>query len=371
MRNNDALKDVNTMENEARDTHFDPLFVRNMVESALRIGLIFLLLIWTYDIIKPFTVPIIWGAIIAIAAFPLVRWLEPRLGGRRGLACTLITLCFIVILVVPTWSVTEAMVGGLKKLHMALEAGELRVPVPPAGVQEWPVIGEKLFALWSAASSDLEAVLTQFSPQIRELMAGLGKKIGGSLLSVLMFLVALIIAGGFMTFADSCAKAANSFFVRVGGLKPGGEWAPLTVATVRSVLQGVIGVAFIQTVLIAIGLVVADVPGAPLWSAIVLFLAIAQLPPLIVLAPIMVYMFSAADTTTAVIFTVYQIVAGASDSFLKPLLMGRGLDIPMPIILIGAIGGMIAAGIVGLFAGAVVLSIWYKLFSLWLQQEAQ
>ena len=78
------------MENQEQDTGFDPLFVRNMVESSLRIGLLLLLLIMTYDIIKPFTVPILWGAIIAMAAFPLVKWLEPKLGGRRGLAATLI-----------------------------------------------------------------------------------------------------------------------------------------------------------------------------------------------------------------------------------------------------------------------------------------
>ena len=121
----------------------------------------------------------------------------------------------------------------------------------------------------------------------------------------------------------------------------------------RSVLQGVVGVAIIQTVLIAIGLFVAGIPGAPIWSVIILFLAIAQLPPLIVLAPIMAYAFSTMDTTWAVVFTVYQLVAGASDSFLKPLMMGRGLDIPMPVILIGAIGGMVMSGIIGLFAGAV------------------
>ena len=225
--------------------------------------------------------------------------------------------------------------------------------------------------LWSSANNDLEAFLHNNSAQIKELSGSLLKRIGGSLMGVLMFVVSLIIAGGFMTFAESCGEAANRFFVRVGGLSPGGEWAPLTVATVRSVLQGVIGVAIIQTILVSIGLFVAGVPGAPIWSLVVLFLAIAQLPPLIVLLPIMAYVFSTADTTTAVIFTVYQLVAGASDSFLKPLLMGRGLDIPMPVILIGAIGGMIATGIVGLFAGAVVLSIWYKLFGLWLQQEAQ
>jgi predicted PurR-regulated permease PerM len=238
-------------------------------------------------------------------------------------------------------------------------------------VQDWPVIGERVYATWSEASSDLEAAIDKRGDQIKELLGRVLKRMGSSLMGILMFVVALIIAGALMSFADSCAAAANRIFVRIGGLKPGGEWAPMTVATVRNVLKGVIGVALIQTTLVAIGLFVADVPAAPIISVIVLFLAIAQLPPLIILAPVMIWMFSSADTTTAVIFTVYQLVAGASDSFLKPIFMGRGLDIPMPVILIGAIGGMIAMGIIGLFAGAVVLSIWYKLFQLWMEQEAQ
>ena len=356
---------------QPQDTYFDPLFVRNMLESSLRIGLVFILLIWTYDIIRPFVVPILWGSIIAMAAYPLVRWLEPKLGGRRGLTCTLVTLFFILALVVPTWIVTDSMLGGLKQLHNGIETGELTVPAPSESVQDWPLIGERTYALWSEASRDLESAIQKRGDQIKELLSAVLKRMGSSLMGVLMFVVALIIAGAFMAFADPCAAAANRIFVRIGGLRPGGEWAPMTVATVRNVLKGVIGVALIQTTLVAIGLFVADVPGAPLISVVVLFLAIAQLPPLIVLAPVMAWMFSSADTTTAVIFTVYQLVAGGSDSFLKPIFMGRGLDIPMPVILIGAIGGMIAMGIIGLFAGAVVLSIWYKLFQLWMEQEAQ
>ena len=229
------------MEDQARDTHYDPLFVRNMLESALRIGLVFLLLVFSYDIIKPFTVPIVWGAIIAMAAFPLVKWLEPKLGGRRGLSSTLVTLFFILLLVIPTWLVTEAMVGGLKNIHVAVENGQFRVPAPPAGVEDWPVVGETLFARWSAANRDLEATLTRLSPQIKELTKTLLKRLGGSLVSVLMFVVSLIIAGGFMAFADSCAAVAHRFLVRVGGVQPDGEWSSLTVATVRSVLQGVVG----------------------------------------------------------------------------------------------------------------------------------
>ncbi len=359
------------MDTEQSDTHFDPQFVRNMIESFLRIGLLVLLLIFSFDIIRPFMIPILWGAIIAMAAFPLVKWLEPKLGGRRGLASGLVTAFFILLLVIPTWQVTEALLNSVKNLVTGIESGELTVPVPPEGVKDWPVIGERLYEGWSEANRNLSAVVENAAPQIREISANLFKKLGGSLMGVLMFVVSLIIAGGFMTYADSCNEAAHRFFVRVGGLKPGGEWAPLVVATVRSVLQGVVGVAVIQAILCAIGLVVMGVPGAPIWSAIILFLAIAQLPPLIVIAPIIGWVFTAYDTTPAIIFTVWMLLAGASDTFLKPLLMGRGLDITMPVILIGAIGGMIASGIIGLFAGAVVLSIWYKLFGTWLAQEAR
>jgi predicted PurR-regulated permease PerM len=352
-------------------SHFDAQFVRNMVESALRISLLFLLLYSSYDIIRPFTVPILWGAIIAMAAFPLVRWLEVRIGGRRGVAATLVTVFFILALVLPTWSVTSALIDGARQVVAAADAGDFDVPAPRERVADWPLIGKRVYDGWMEAHEDLKALLERSAPQIRELTTQGLKKFGASLLDVLMFIVSLIIAGGFMAFADGCGKAAHTFFVRVGGLKPGGDWAPLVVATVRSVLQGVVGVAVIQTALIALGLFAAGIPGAPILSVVILFLAIAQLPAMIVVLPIIIYAFSALDTTTAVIFAVWQVLAGLSDNVLKPLLMGRGLDIPMPVILIGAIGGMIAAGIIGLFAGAVILSIWYKLFGAWLAQESR
>jgi len=342
-----------------------------MIESFLRIGLLLLLLIWTYDIIEPFTVPILWGAIIAMAAFPLVKWLQPKLGNKRGLTCTLVTLVFILLLVVPTWWVSEALVGGARNLANTVEAGELHVPPPPAAVAEWPLIGKPVYEGWYQANANLQAVLEKAAPQLRASSAALLRKLGSSLMGVVMFVVSLIIAGGFMAFAESCGDAAHRFFVRIGGLKPGGEWAPLVVATVRSVLQGVIGVAVIQAALCAVGLVVMGIPGAPILSAVILFFAIAQLPALIVAIPIIGYAFSAYDTTSASVFAVWMVLASASDNVLKPMLMGRGLDIPMPVILIGAIGGMIASGIVGLFAGAVILSIWYKLFGEWLAQEAR
>ena len=358
------------MTSNDNNTGFDKLFVRNMMESALRIGLVFILLIMTYDIIKAFLIPMVWGGIIAIAAFPLTRWLEQRLGGKRGLASTLVTIFFILALVVPCFMVTESLLTSAKAASTNLSQGNVQVPPPPEMVAGIPLIGEKLDAVWSQANSNLDELLQQAKPQIK---AGISKAvatIGSGMVGVLMFVVSLLIAGGFMTYADSTGAAAQKFFIRLAGPKPGGEWASLCVATVRSVLQGVVGVALVQTILCAIGLVVMGIPAAAVWSAIILFLAIAQLPPIIIIGPIIAWAYGNYDGTSATIFTVWMLVAGFSDTALKPMLMGRGLDIPMPVILIGAIGGMVAAGIIGLFAGAVILSIWYKLFGAWLEQES-
>lgn len=347
---------------------FDTLFVRNMVEAALRIGLIFLLLLFTFDIVRPFLIPLAWGGIIAIAAFPLTRHLEGWLGGRRKLASTLVTAFLILILVVPCYLLTEALVYAAKTFSLGVSSGELQIPGPSDNVARWPVIGERLHEAWSLAHNNLQEAVAQAAPRLKTLAATIAGTVGAGLVSVVMFVISLLVAGGFMAYADTSAATVHRLFVRLGGLNPGGEWAQMCVLTVRSVLQGVVGIAVIQAALCAVGLFALGIPGAPIWTALILLLAVAQLPTILVVAPIVLYAFNHYETTPAVIFTVWMVVAGVSDTFLKPLLMGRGVDIPMPIILMGAIGGLIAAGVIGLFAGAVVLAIWYKLFNSWMAQ---
>jgi len=145
----------------------------------------------------------------------------------------------------------------------------------------------------------------------------------------------------------------------------------LASATIRSVAQGVLGVALIQSILAGIGLLLIGVPYAGVWAGLVLLLAIVQLPPILILGPIVVYVFSVAETVPAVVFMIWSMLVSSSDAFLKPLFLGRGMDIPMLVILLGAIGGMILSGIIGLFVGAVVLAVGYTLFTVWLEQEQQ
>jgi len=158
-------------------------------------------------------------------------------------------------------------------------------------------------------------------------------------------------------------------FTRLTNNELGKDYADLSKLTIRSVAQGVLGVAMIQATLSALGMMVMDVPAWGLWTLLVLVLAIAQLPPIVVLGFVSAYVFSVAETTPAVIFLVYCLIISSSDAFLKPLFLGRGMQTPMLVILLGAIGGMLMSGIIGLFVGAIVLALGYELFMKWLNKS--
>jgi predicted PurR-regulated permease PerM len=232
--------------------HYDKSFVSNVVESALRVGLLFILAVWSYEIVKPFAIPVIWGAIIAVAAMPLTLNLEKVLGGRRTLAAALVTLSFIGVLLVLFMLVANSTIGPARSLASSLSEGHLHVPAPPEDVASWPLIGEKLHEMWALASTNLKEALVQIQPQLQTAAGHLLSAVGGGVTSFLLFLVSLLVAGVFMARADSAGSAMQSLATRVVG-EQGPEWALLCAATVRSVLKGVIGVAVIQTLLIAIG----------------------------------------------------------------------------------------------------------------------
>jgi len=156
---------------------------------------------------------------------------------------------------------------------------------------------------------------------------------------------------------------------RLTGTERGTALTDLSILTVRSVVKGVLGVALIQAALAAIGLVVIDAPAAGLLAGAVLVLAIIQLPPWLVLLPVAIWYYSVAEAVPATLFLVYALAVSLSDAVLKPMLLGRGVDTPMLVILLGAIGGALTEGIVGLFVGAVVLALGYELFTAWLAPD--
>ena len=340
-------------------------YLQLSMEAAIRIGLLALLFIWSINIVRPFIEPVLWGVIIAVAVLPLHTKIAKVLGGRPKWAATLMTLVALAALIIPTIQFFGEVVDEGRALAAGLEQGTLKVPPAPDKVRDWPVIGEPLADVWTEASNDLQGTLQKYQSQVASIGSRLAGAMGGLAMTVLQFVISFIIAGVFLVSASSSKEAADKIATRLAG-EQGAAFVRLSELTIRSVAQGVLGIAVIQALLSGIGLALAGVPAAGLWALIVLFFAIIQLPPLFVLGPAMVYVFGHASTTTAVIFMIYGIIVSSSDAVLKPLLLGRGVDVPMLVILLGAIGGMMMSGIIGLFLGAVVLSLFYQLTMAWL-----
>lgn len=339
-----------------------------VMEIVIKLVVLGVILYYALSIIKPFIIPVLWGIIIAVTLSPFIEKLDEKVKLKRSLIITFFTIFLVSLILISTYMLSDSVISSSQELAQNLQEGSLSVPAPSLNVKEWPFIGDKVYSLWSKASTDLESTLIQLKPQLKEYAGTIASIIGGALGSVLQFVVSLIIAAIFLANAQGSVKIYKLISHRLIGEK-GVEWAHLSALTIRSVVQGVIGIAITQAILAFIGLVLIDMPFAWLWSFMVLFLAIIQLPPIIILGPIIAYVFSYADTTPATIFAVYAFVVSAADGFLKPIFLGRGLDIPMLVILLGAIGGMILSGILGLFVGAVGLALAYQLFMVWLEGE--
>lgn len=274
-------------------------------------------------------------------------------------------------MIVPAVLLSESFFTGVKWLSVQVQKDALHVPPPPAKVADWPLIGGVVSEFWTRASENLEQTLAGFGPQLKTFGGWLLSTVTGLGLAFLMTIVSTIIAGMLLIGSEGGGRTARSIGVRLGG-DQGAAAVDLATRTIRSVAGGVVGVAVVQSALAAVGLILAGVPAVGLWAVLILILAVAQLPPLLILGPAIVYVYATSDSTlTIVLFAVWSLVVSVSDSFLKPLFLGRGMDIPMPVILVGAIGGMLLNGIIGLFVGAVVLAIGYRLFLAWMQPQAQ
>jgi predicted PurR-regulated permease PerM len=348
----------------------DKVFMARALELILRIGLVFLLIYWCYKISRPFISIIFWGIIIAVTFKPIYDRLKSALGGRGGLAAILMTLLPLILLIVPTYMLSGVLIDSSKEFLVHLKEGTLSVPPPSESVSSWPFIGKPLYEYWSLASGNLEAALMKISPQFRNYGTQVLSSAAGVGVGILKLVVSMVIAGVLLAKADGGSKAALALAARLRHER-GRETVELAAATVRSVALGILGVALIQALLAGIGFVVVGVPGAGIWALLVLIVAMVQIPTILVLGPIIVYVFYTDNTVVAVVFAVWCIIIGLSDNVLKPLLMGRGVDVPMIVIFIGAIGGFIAYGFPGLFAGAFVFALSYKLFLSWLNTDTQ
>jgi len=349
-------------QNSQKDT------VNLAVEIATKLALLFLVIYISYLIVKPFLTIILWGIVLAVAFAPLIHSLEKRFKGHRKKIVIGISLFFASALIVPTFMISDSLITSSHKLVQAVKQKSIDIPPPSQKVKEWPLVGGEIYKVWEAGHKDLHQAMKPFKKIINKVIVKLASLLKEGLLAVLLSVVSIGIAAAFLISQEKGVALYKRIIKRLVGQR-GEEWAKLSAQTVRGVAIGVVGVAIIQSVLALIGLLAIGFPLAPLWALVILFATIVQLPTLIITLPLMGYGASIYNGTPLVIFIIYMFIVSFVNDILKPILMGRGVDIPMLVIIIGAIGGMMLMGMLGLFLGAIIMALTYKLFEVWIEEN--
>lgn len=340
----------------------------DIIQLVIRLGLLAVLILWTYVLIRPFVPILAWSVVFAVALNPVFRRLAKILGGRPNVAATILTGISLVIVIGPAAWLGLGAVDGIKDFAGQLTAGEVLVPSPPAAIKAWPLVGPPLFELWDQASTNLRSALRAVAPYLKPFAAPLLGLAGDAGVGTIKFLVSVVVAGFIFPYGMQLVSAGRGFLSRIVP-EQSEHFLDLAGATIRAVSQGVIGVAIIQSLLAGIGFKLAGIPIAGLLALLVLLLSIVQIGAAIIMLPVIVWIWTDKDLTTALLLTVFLGLVSILDNILKPLVMGRGLSTPTLVILIGVIGGTLAHGIVGLFVGPIILSVAWELTVAWIRTD--
>jgi predicted PurR-regulated permease PerM len=341
---------------------------KQIIHVALQLLALAFLLSWCLNILAPFFTPIIWAAILAVTLYPMHQKLKRRLKGNSLWAAILTTsMILILFLVIGSWLGIRTG-SEIKTTINNYQEGKLKIPHPPESVKQWPVVGNKAFLIWTQLTSGVDTIIQKYPEEVRtatstgiQLLATTGK-------GLFIFAVSILISGILLAYADQSATFARAVFNRlINSTKF--DMASITAITIRNVVRGILGVAIIQSVCAGLGFVIAGIPYAGIWTLLCLILAIIQIGIFPIVLCVLIYVWTTGHTTTAVLLTIYMIPVGLLDNILKPLMMGKGAPVPMLIIFLGSLGGFIYSGFIGLFTGAVILSLGYRLFDVWLKES--
>ncbi len=341
-----------------------------IIDLIATVGIISFIVIWCFLLLRPFITVILWATILAVAFYPAFEWLKNRIGGRKNLAATLIALASIAVILGPVAFIGKTLIDNINNLANNFIAGILVIPPPPENLNELPFIGEYINNIWELASVNIIDALAKLEPQIKQLATYLIPITANISVALFQFLLSIVISAFLMINARSLNHKLVLIISRITPTRSQ-EFIELASLTLRNIIRGVIGIAVIQTLIVAIGLMVAGIPSAGLLTFICLILTIIQLGPGLIVFPSIIFVWFQMNTLNALIFSVWMFSATLIDNFLKPILMSRGLSIPMIIILIGVFGGTIVQGIIGLFIGPVVLVLGYELLTMWIGETEQ
>jgi len=345
--------------------------ISKAIDITIKLGFLLLLFAWCFQIIWPFANVVIWAIIISVTLYPFYKSISQKLGKKKKLTATIITIILLAILIIPSIKFTSSMIEGIKDFGGDLKNKNIHIPPPSDDVAKWPVIGNTVHSTWQLASNNLQGLLKTYEAELVSAGSWLLNAIVGTGMGLLQFIISIIIAGILLVGSDNAYKMSRKFFRKLVGEESGDEFASVTEITIRQVAKGVVGVSFIQSFLLGAVFLLAGIPYAGLWALLCLILGIIQIGPGLVSLFVIIYLFSVEEPLIASLWTVLIVLLTLLDNILKPMLMGKGAPVPTLVIFLGAIGGMIVSGFLGLFIGAIVLSLGYKLFIAWVNDGHQ
>jgi predicted PurR-regulated permease PerM len=334
--------------------------------SVLSIGGLILGSLW---VLRPFLGAVIWATMVVVASWPMLLWLQARLWGRRWLATAVMTTALLLMFVVPlALAIGTIVLEADRLIAWGKGLAQLRLSPPPEFVHKVPVFGDRLAALWEqAVASGAEGLLARLAPYANDIVRWFVSEVGGAGFLVVQFLLTVVLAGLMYAGGEGAAMTVRRFGRRLAGER-GENSVLLAGQAIRAVALGVGVTAVVQSVLGGIGLAIAGVPLAGLLTAVMFMLCIAQLGPTLVLLPAVIWVFWTGETGWGVFLAVWTAIVGTMDNFLRPILIQRGADLPLLLILAGVIGGLLAFGLVGIFVGPVLLAVAYKLLGEWIAE---
>lgn len=340
---------------------------REVFDLVMQLLVVGLLIAYSFRVLQPFITPLVWAAILAITLYPLQVRVVKFFGGRRVLSAVAITLVCLLTLIVPLIFIGSGTVAEIGVLRDTFQRGELGVPAPSGSVKAWPLVGDKVFAIWSQASAGLGSFLEAYPDQVKAVATSALGVLASTGKAIVLLAVSILLSGVLLAYAEPLRDFSIRFVRRLSG-SAHSDLPLLAAVTVRKVVKGIVGVALIQSVLAALGMAVAGIPGAAIWGLVCVFLSVIQVGIFPVVIGTLIYIWQTGSTTTAILFTIWMLAVGTLDNILKPILLGKGAPAPMLVVFLGAIGGFLVSGFVGLFTGAVILSLAYIIFQSWLTE---
>jgi predicted PurR-regulated permease PerM len=343
--------------------------LKKVIEVLIRVILLAWIIGWSIMILSPFISIILWSMIISISVSPMFHSLKKVFRGRGGLAATLITTLLLAIIIVPAVILSNSLIDGVQNLKEVYNSGKLVIPPPSSEqVQNWPALAKPVLDMWTLASQNTEAAFVKYGDELKKGLGWVLTALAQTGFGVVQLLVSIIIAGFFLAYGESAVFGIRKLFIRLAG-NHGDHFMHLSETTIRNVVKGVLGVAVAQTAIAGVGMFAIGIPFAGLWCFICLILAIMQVGVGPVLIPAVIYAYATHEILPATLFLGCSALALISDNILKPILLGRNAPVPLLVVFLGAIGGFIANGFLGLMLGPVILSLAYNLYISWMNEH--